>query len=145
MAGPGTLHGYCCSLCPAHTSSCIQLPTQPPPRWFRTPETNTPTFGDRTWITRNPTQFTFGSVRRSTSISRHPLSLSIDQTEAIELSVLDNPPPGAKSIKRTRDFMVDYQERKEGHGSDETFMNARGLNRSIVVGPLASNDGIWDG
>jgi hypothetical protein len=70
--------------------------------------------------------------------------MSIDETEAIELNVLDNPPPGAKSIKRMRNFMIDYQERKEGHDFDETFMNARGLNRSIVGGPLASHDGIWD-
>ena len=113
-------------------------------RWFRTPETNTPTLGDRRWITRNPTQFTFGSVRCSTSISRHPLSLPIDEIGAIELSVLNSPPPRAKSIKRTRDFMVDFQERKEGDGFDETFMSARGLNRSVVGGPLASHDGIWD-
>jgi hypothetical protein len=123
-------------------------------KWFRTPLNHGDRYPDRTWISRNPTRFTFETELhsinspRSMNLSCPPGEMKDEDLDQLA-SIVNRPevpvPRRGASIRKTMTVETSSVERKEGDGFDRAYIEVSGLSRSAVKGGEGvSMDGIWD-
>lgn len=123
-------------------------------KWFRTPiDHSDQVHGDRTWVSRNPTRFTFDTDvqpfdgRRSMSLPRPPAQMTDEDLSQLASFLNELPlriPRRGASIKKTVTVERSVVERRDGEGFDRAYIEVSGLSRSAVGGPGVCLDGIWD-
>jgi hypothetical protein len=122
-------------------------------KWFRTPSNHCDQpYGDRTWISRNPTRFTFDTELHDLNGHRSmnlpcPPSQMRDEDLVRLATFLNAPlpiPSRGVSIRKTTTVERRSAERNEGEDFDRAYIEVSGLSRSAVWGAGESLDGIWE-
>ena len=123
-------------------------------KWFRTPPNHGDQYLDRTWISRNPTRFTFETELhsinspRSTSLPCPPPGLRDEDLDRLATCLNQPGVPVTRrgaAIRKTTTVETSSVEREEGDGFDRAYIEVSGLSRSAVEGGEgASMDGIWE-